>query len=129
MLPLLTAGLALLQGKQKDAEARKQNAISAYMGESPTAKTSNTGDALMGALPGLLQGGAGTAAKAATSLGAPRYDDTTPAMGGGGMSQGSVNFLDDTFGAPGSFNPMSLVQGQHKEPDGDESYFQDGDLL
>lgn len=50
MLQFLPMIMSLIQGKQKDAQARKQNEISAMMGQAPTADTGNTAAGLGNAM-------------------------------------------------------------------------------
>jgi hypothetical protein len=109
MLQLLPMITGLLQNKQKQAEQAKQDEISAYMGQTPQAQAQgDSKSGLLNGAMGLLQGIGGEDKGPATDLGSPRYNDTAPAMGGGGLSKGTTSYLDDTFGAP------------HSEPDGDE---------
>jgi len=111
MLQFLPAIAGLLQNKQKQAEQAKQDEIAAYMGHAPGSGGGGGSDksSLLSGAMGLLQGlGGSKQAGPSTDLSSPRYNDTAPAMGGGGLSRGTTNYLDDTFGAP-----------RHKEPDAD----------
>lgn len=93
MLQFLPMIMSLIQGKQKDAQAQKQNEISAMMGQAPTAQGGNMGQAMGSALMGGLQG---TKAPGQSAL------DTIEGKKGGSTS----SMLDSALG--------------HKEPDEDD---------
>lgn len=93
MLPLIQAGLGILQAKKQDDEAKKQNQIAAYMGEAPTAEGGNVGKAVMGAIPGMLSGMGGGKK--------PGADAAPPKIGGPGMYG-----VDDVYGSGAGGTPI-----------------------
>jgi hypothetical protein len=100
----------LLENQQKQREQQKQDTMAAYLGQAPGGHAGgDSKSGLLSGLGGMLQGMGGGADKPATDLGSPKYNDTAPAMGGGGLSKGTTSYLDDTFGAPGSANDDELL--------------------
>lgn len=82
MLQALPMIMGLLEGHKKDEEAKKQNAIAAYMGQAPTAQGGNMGGAITSGLQGMLKGGPAAPKKPM---------DTSPVMGPNGGKIDTIN--------------------------------------
>lgn len=112
MLPLVTAGLSLLQQKQNADEQKKNARMAQYMGQAPPQEQGGGKLGMLSSAMGLLGGLGGSEGPPTPpggSLGSPRYDETAPKFGGGGLSKGTTSYLDDEFGAPGSVSDDELL--------------------
>jgi hypothetical protein len=130
MLPLVTAGLSLLQQKQKNDADKKKARMSALMGEAPSSQSGEGGGGKLGMLTSALglMGNMGSKEPDLKSKLADRYkgDETTPHLPTGPMSDSTAESINlpsrsvpwETGTGDLATNPSSLLkQGMYTADD------------